>query len=171
MLVHAAAALRRERLGRRVTFVWFDLEESGLIGSTKYLEAHAGDRIEAMLNYDINGYGDTVLFGPPRAAPTRGCCVPCSRPARPKRIDCLRFDGMPPSDDRPFGARKIPTLSMAILPAAEAHQIWLVLHAKGARPRAGIHPAHLHDDSHAERRPGQARRERHRASRAAWRSP
>ncbi len=55
-------------------------------------------------------------------------------------IDCLRFDAMPPSDDRPFGARKIPTLSMAILPAAEAHQVWLLLHAKGAGFAPGFAP-------------------------------
>ena len=140
MLVHAAAALRRERLGRRVTFVWFDLEESGLIGSTKYLEAHAGDRIAAMLNYDINGYGNTVLFGPPAGGADPRLLRTMLETCAAETIDCLRFDGMPPSDDRPFGARKIPTLSMAILPAAEAHQIWLVLHAKGAGLAPGFIP-------------------------------
>jgi len=141
MLVHTAAALRRERLGRRVTFVWFDMEESGLIGSTKYLEAHPTDRIAAMLNYDINGYGNTVLFGPPAGGAdprlTRIMLETCAA----ESIDCLRFDGMPPGDDRPFGARKIPTLSMAILPAAEAHQLWLLLHAKGAGFAPGFAPA------------------------------
>ena len=55
-------------------------------------------------------------------------------------MDCLRFDAMPPGDDRPFGARKIPTLSMAILPATEAHQLWLLLHAKGAGLAQGFAP-------------------------------
>jgi Iap family predicted aminopeptidase len=132
ILVDAAAALKRQRLKSKVVFVWFDFEESGLLGSAKYIEAHATDRIKAMLNYDVNGYGDTVLFGPPqggadprlRRAMLETCAV--------EQIDCVRFDGMPPGDDRSFGARKIPTLSIAILPAAEVHQAWLVLHAKGA---------------------------------------
>ena len=140
MLVEVAAALRREQLGRRVTFVWFDLEESGLIGSTKYLEAHPGDRVAAMLNYDINGYGNTVLFGPPAGGAdprlVRAMLETCAAEA----IDCLRFDAMPPSDDRPFGARTIPTLSIAILPATEAHQLWLLLHAKGAGLAQGLVP-------------------------------
>ena len=143
MLVHAAAALKGERLGSKVTFVWFDFEESGLIGSAKYAEAHAGDRIKAMLNYDINGYGDTVVFGPPQggADPRLGramleACASAS-------TDCLRFGGMPPGDDRSFGARKIPTLSIAILSATEAHQLWLLLHAKGAGLTQGFTPAIL----------------------------
>ena len=140
MLVHAAAALKGERLGSKVTFVWFDFEESGLIGSAKYAEAHAGDRIKAMLNYDINGYGDTVVFGPPQggADPRLGramfeACASVS-------TDCLRFGGMPPGDDRSFGARKIPTLSIAILSATEAHQLWLMLHAKSAGLVPGFAP-------------------------------
>ena len=140
MLVRTAAALKAERLASRVTFVWFDMEESGLIGSAKYVEAHAGDRITAMLNYDINGYGDTVLFGPPQggADPRLGRTMldTCAS----EGVDCLRFAAMPPGDDRSFGARKIPTLSIAILPATEAHQLWLMLHAKGAGLEKGFAP-------------------------------
>jgi len=140
MLVHAAAALKHQRLESKVTFVWFDFEESGLLGSAKYAEAHASDRITAMLNYDINGYGNTVIFGPPpgpldprlRRAMLDSCAA--------ESVDCLRFDGMPPGDDRSFGPRKIPTLSIAILPATEAHQLWLMLHAKSAGLAPGFAP-------------------------------
>jgi hypothetical protein len=140
MLVRTAAALKSARLGSRVTFVWFDMEESGLIGSAKYLEAHAGDRIKAMLNYDINGYGDTVLFGSPQggADPRLGRAM--LEACAGESVDCLRFNAMPPGDDRSFGARKIPTLSIAILPATEAHQLWLLLHAKGAGLEKGFAP-------------------------------
>jgi len=55
-------------------------------------------------------------------------------------VDCLRFDGMPPGDDRSFGPRKIPALSIAILPATEAHQLWLMLHAKSAGLAPGFAP-------------------------------
>ena len=140
LLVHAAAALQRERLGRRVTFVWFDLEESGLIGSTRYLEAHASDRIAAMLNYDITGYGNRVLFGPPAGGADPRLARLMLETCAAESIDCLRFDAMPPSDDRPFGARRIPTLSIALLPATEAHQLWLMLHAKNAGLAQGFAP-------------------------------
>jgi Iap family predicted aminopeptidase len=140
MLVHAAAALKGERLASRITFVWFDMEESGLIGSSKYVEAHAGDRIKAMLNYDINGYGDTVLFGAPQGGADPRLARTMLETCAVEIVDCLRFDGMPPGDDRSFGARKIPTLSIAILPATEAHQLWLMLHAKSAGLTQGFAP-------------------------------
>jgi len=143
MLVHAAAALKSQRLKQKVTFVWFDFEESGLLGSAKYVEAHASDRIKAMLNYDINGYGDTVLFGPPPGPLDPQLARTMFETCAAERVDCLHFDGMPPGDDRSFGARKIPALSIAILPAAEAHQLWLMLHAKSAGLAQGFAPSIL----------------------------
>jgi len=140
MLVHAAAALKGQRLGSKVTFVWFDFEESGLIGSAKYVEAHAGDRIRAMLNYDINGYGDTVLFGPPMGGDDPRLGRIMLEACAAEGVNCLRFGGMPPGDDRSFGARKIPSISIAILPATEAHQLWLMLHAKSAGLAQGFAP-------------------------------
>jgi hypothetical protein len=140
MLVHAAAALKGQRLGSKVTFVWFDFEESGLIGSAKYAEAHAGDRIKAMLNYDINGYGDTVLFGPPIGGDDPRLGRIMLETCASEGVNCLRFAGMPPGDDRSFGTRKIPSISIAILPATEAHQLWLMLHAKSAGLAQGFAP-------------------------------
>ena len=140
MLVHAAAALKNLRLKSRVTFVWFDFEESGLIGSAKYAGAHASDRIKAMLNYDINGYGNTVIFGPPPGTIDPRLRRTMLDTCAAESVDCLRFDGMPPGDDRSFGPRKIPTLSIAILPATEAHQLWLMLHAKSAGLAQGFAP-------------------------------
>jgi hypothetical protein len=40
---------------------------------------------------------------------------------------CLRFPAFPASDDRSFQAAGIPAISMAVLPALEAHQVWLLL--------------------------------------------
>jgi hypothetical protein len=140
ILVRVAEALQAKRLRTRVTFVWFDFEENGLLGSAKYLERHAGDRIKAMINYDINAYGDTVLFGPPigGADPRLGPLF--LEACAAEKVDCLRFDGMPPGDDRTFGAKKIPSLSVAILPATEAHQLWLMLQAKSAGLAPGFQP-------------------------------
>jgi hypothetical protein len=132
MLVHLAQAVQAQRLPLRVTFVWFDMEEGGLLGSAKYLEAHAAlsttARPRAMLNFDINGYGDTVLFAAPAGGADAGLRQAMLQACATEAIDCVRFDQMPPSDDRSFGRVKIPTLSIAQIPAAEVHQLWLMLH-------------------------------------------
>jgi Zn-dependent M28 family amino/carboxypeptidase len=173
MLVRLAQAVQARRLPLRVTFVWFDMEEGGLLGSAKYLEAHAAlstaARPRAMLNFDVNGYGDTVLFGAPagggdpalRQAMLQTCVRGGGDPALRQAmlqtcvreaIDCIRFDQMPPSDDRSFGRAKIPTLSIAQLPAAEVHQLWLMLHGGRASGLAQdfeppvFHTIHTADD-------------------------
>jgi Iap family predicted aminopeptidase len=128
LLVRLADALRRERPPVPVRLVWFDMEEGGLIGSQHYAAAHPAERPVAMLNFDINGYGDTVIFGQPQgsAAPAieRAMGMACAAEA----IDCLR-SRMPPGDDRTFGKTGIPTLSIGVLPALEAHQAWLTFNA------------------------------------------
>src|SRR5687768_4977220 len=129
MLVHLAAALQARQLPLRVTFVWFDMEEGGLLGSANYLEAHTGNRPRAMLNFDINGYGDTVLFAAPAGGGDSALRLAMLQACAIEALDCIRFDQMPPSDDRSFGRANIPTLSIAQIPAAEVHQLWLMLHA------------------------------------------
>lgn len=144
MLVHLAAALRTERLAARVRLVWFDMEESGLIGSRRYVEAHKGDRIQAMLNYDINAYGDTVMFSEAPGGEDARLRQAMLEACAAERIDCVRFPQMPNSDDRSFGRAKIPTLSVAILPGIEVHQMWLLLNAgKESGLAAGFTPATL----------------------------
>ena len=127
MLVYLAEALRRERLRQRVWIVWFDMEELGLIGSGRFLEAHRGTKIAAMINFDINAYGDTVLFGMPPGGENDALRRTVMRTCADERTDCIRFAALPPSDDRPFGKAGIPTVSLARLPAIEAHQLWLLL--------------------------------------------
>jgi Zn-dependent M28 family amino/carboxypeptidase len=130
VLVRLAAALRRDAPPIAVRLVWFDMEEGGLIGSQQYAAAHAADRPLAMLNFDINGYGETVMFGQPQGskAPAldRAMALACAAEA----LDCLRFPAMPPGDDRTFGKAGIPALSIAVLPAIEAHQAWLTFNAR-----------------------------------------
>jgi Zn-dependent M28 family amino/carboxypeptidase len=132
MLVHLAQAVQTQRLPLRVTFIWFDMEEGGLLGSAKYLEAHAAlstARPRAMVNFDINGYGDTVLFAAPAGGGDPALRQAMLQTCASEALDCIRFEQMPPSDDRSFGRAKIPTLSIAQIPAAEVHQLWLMLHA------------------------------------------
>lgn len=129
MLVRLAEALRGERLARRVRIVWFDMEELGLLGSAHHVKAHGAGRLVAMLNFDINGYGDTVLYGPPAGGDDERLRRTLAETCAGEGIDCVRFASMPPGDDRSFGKAAVPTLSIATLPAAEVHQLWLLLHA------------------------------------------
>ena len=144
MLMRVAEAFSSGRLPYRVRFVWFDMEELGLIGSERYVAAHASDHITAMLNFDINAYGDTVMFGPPAGGDTprlrRAMRQACLR----EDLDCVRFASMPPGDDRSFGKAGVPTLSIAMLPGTEVHQLWLMLLAGASSGLAqGTTPAIL----------------------------
>jgi hypothetical protein len=129
VLVRLAEALRADKLPVPVRIVWFDMEELGLVGSAQYVKAHSFDRITAMLNFDINAYGTTIVFGPSgrkdnatlRRALGQTCAV--------EDIDCIGFTQMPPGDDRSFVRAGIPAISIAILPAIEAHQLWLMMNA------------------------------------------
>ena len=131
MLVHLAESLRSAALPVRVRVVWFDGEELGLLGSAHYVATHGADAIRAMVNFDINAYGETVLYsapdggGPPwRRAVLETCAA--------EAVDCVRLTRLPASDDRPFAAAGIPALSLARLTALEAHQIWLMLEGGAA---------------------------------------
>jgi hypothetical protein len=129
MLIRLAESLRAETLPVRVKVVWFDMEELGLIGSAHYIKQHSSDRIGAMLNFDINAYGNTIVFGPSElkenAALRRKFVEICAA----EDIACVGFAQMPPGDDRSFVNAGIPTISVGIIPAVEVHQLWLMMHA------------------------------------------
>jgi Zn-dependent M28 family amino/carboxypeptidase len=152
MLVRLAAALRAEKLPVRVRVVWFDMEELGLVGSARHIAQHSSDRLAAMLNFDINAFGDTIVFGPSEtkenAALRRTFVETCAA----ADVACLGFAQMPPGDDRPFVKAGVPTISIGILPAIEAHQLWLLMNAKASGLAPGFAPAimktlHTADDT------------------------
>lgn len=127
LLVRLAETLRRNPLSVPIRLVWFDMEELGLMGSAEYVQAHAADRIRAMLNLDINAYGDTVLFGPSTHPANVGFKRVLVETCAAQDLPCVPFPQMPPGDDRSFVKAGVPTVSLAILPAVEAHQVWLLI--------------------------------------------
>ncbi len=135
MLVRLAETLRGEKFPLRLRIVWFDMEELGLVGSARYVQQHASDRIVAMLNFDINANGNTVVFGPSErpdnAALRRAVVQTCAA----EDVACAGFPQMPPGDDRSFVKAGIPTISLGVVPAIEAHQLWLMMNAG---PNAGL---------------------------------
>ena len=129
LLVRLAEALRADKLPVPVRIVWFDMEELGLIGSARYAKAHSSDRITAMLNFDINAYGNTIVFGPSGRKDNAALRRTLGQTCAVEDIDCIGFAQMPPGDDRSFVQAGIPAISIAILPAIEAHQLWLMMNA------------------------------------------
>ena len=140
-LVQAADKLRRQRLRHRVRIIFFDQEEMGLIGSRKYLETRRPGEIAAAVNFDINGYGDTVMYGLPHrqdTVPTLALRRICAARA----LECLAFPSYPPSDDLSFLAAGVPVVSIAHQPGKDAHQMWLLLNAgEDAGLQKGVLPS------------------------------
>ena len=129
MLVRLAEVLAVEKLPVRIRLVWFDMEELGLIGSQQYVQNHTSDSISAMLNFDINAYGNTILFGPSDRQDNVELRRTLLQTCALEDAACVSFPQMPPGDDRTFVKAGIQTLSLGVLPAVEVHQVWLMMNA------------------------------------------
>ena len=136
ILVKIADSLTAQPPAGRVVLVWFDMEELGLIGSQKYVEAHAGDGISTMVNLDVNGYGDTLFFGSSRGTANAGPRKAVLETCAALDASCVGVVQMPPGDDRSFVKAGVPTVSLAMLPALEVHQLSLLL----SGPDGGLAP-------------------------------
>jgi Zn-dependent M28 family amino/carboxypeptidase len=140
VLVRLAGTLAANRLRNRVRIVFFDMEELGLLGSARYIQDHPERKALAMVNLDVNAFGDTLIFGP-RAGSNdaaframRQVCIEVSRA-------CVELPRMPPSDDISFQKAGIPAVSIATVPELEAHQILLLVNAgKESGLQAGFAP-------------------------------
>jgi Zn-dependent M28 family amino/carboxypeptidase len=122
-LARVAVMLGSDRAARRIRIVWFDMEEVGQRGSKQFLHSHGTDRIRAMLNFDVTGYGDTILFRlveKPADPWLHGAFV---KTCASESMGSVRCDDLPPSDERSFDEAGIPTLSIASLPREEADQL------------------------------------------------
>jgi Zn-dependent M28 family amino/carboxypeptidase len=55
-VLELARVLSRYRFDRTIRFVGFDLEELGMVGSNRYVDASAGERVVSSLIFDCIGY-------------------------------------------------------------------------------------------------------------------
>jgi hypothetical protein len=127
VVTRVAEALRAHRLRHRIQIALFDMEESGLLGSAFLAKSLDRTKVNAMVNVDIAGYGDTIMSGPTTAAGSARLHQALARVCAARDYTCLRLANFPTSDDRSFQTAGIPAISMAVLPALEAHQVWLLL--------------------------------------------
>ena len=144
VLTRVAEALRARRLRHRIQFVFFDMEESGLLGSAFFAKSLDRTTVAAMVNVDIAGYGDTIMSGPTTGAGTAPMHQALARVCAARNYNCIRLPAFPASDDRSFQAAGIPAISLATLPSVEAHQVWLLLNGgKESGLAGGFAPAIL----------------------------
>ena len=127
VLLRVAETLRDAALRGTVHIVFFDMEELGLLGSRAYVDTLDPAAGAVMVNVDIVGYGDTLLYGPGDLSAEHPLTGHVHRVCGRHAVACVGTPRMPPSDDRSFQRAGIPAVSLAMLPAEEAHRIWLVL--------------------------------------------
>ena len=124
-LIEAAKILRGKALNHRIRIILFDQEELGLIGARKWIEAHGLANVAAVVNSDVAGYGDTMMYGqnngPQSAFVTRAVQELCAERA----MQCVGFPVYPPSDYRAFSAAGAPVVSLGFQDEIGAHQMWL----------------------------------------------
>lgn len=141
-VIEAAKILRGRALTHRVRIILFDQEELGLIGARKWIEAHGLTNVAAVVNSDVAGYGDTMMYGQNNGAQsafvTRAVQAVCSERA----LQCVGYPEYPPSDDRAFSAAGAPVVSLGFQDQVGAHQMWLAFNggptnglAEGFTPR------------------------------------
>ena len=102
------------------------MEELGLLGSAQFVQAHRERPMRAMVNLDVNAFGDTLIFGSRADAndnafrALRAACIAVA-------ANCVELPRMPPSDDVSFQKGGIPAVSIATVPEVQAHQLWLLM--------------------------------------------
>ena len=125
---------------RQVRIVFFDMEELGLLGSERYTQNHADRKTLAMVNLDVNAFGDTLIFGP-RAGSNNAMFQAMRRTCTEVVRACVEFPRMPPSDDLSFQKAGVATVSIAMVPELQAHQLWLLINGgKESGLQAGFAP-------------------------------
>ena len=127
VLLRVAETLREVALAGTVHVVFFDMEELGLLGSRAYVQSLDPAPGAVMVNVDIVAYGDTLLYGPGNLSPEHPLAGHVHSVCARHAVACVGTPRMPPSDDRSFRQAGIPAVSLALLPAEEAHRTWLFL--------------------------------------------
>ena len=126
ILVGIAEALKGRALRHRVRIVFFDMEETGLLGSQAYVAAHKSD-IDTAIILDIAGFGDSVGYGFGKAKGTTRIRKALLMACAEQVLACLDSPNYPASDDRSFQKENIPVISVGSYPRVAGIQMWLLL--------------------------------------------
>jgi Zn-dependent M28 family amino/carboxypeptidase len=100
-----------------------DQEELGLVGAYDWIKTHGVDNLAAVINADVNGDGDTLMYGLNNGAQSAFMVKAVQDLCAARAMACLDFPEYPPSDDRAFSAAGAPTISLGHQPKAEAEKL------------------------------------------------
>lgn len=149
-MIEAAKILKTKALTHRVRLILLDQEELGLIGARKWIEAHGLANVAAVVNSDVAGYGDTMMYGQNNGDQSAGITRAVREICAERAMNCVGYPVYPPSDDRAFSAAGAPVVSLGFQDHIGAHQMWLAFNggqtnglAEGFVPRvfSTIHTA------------------------------
>lgn len=124
-VIEAAKILRGKALNHRIRIILFDQEELGLIGARKWIEAHGLTNVAAVVNSDVAGYGDTLMYGQNNGAQSAFVTRAVQELCAERAMQCVGYPVYPPSDDRAFSAAGAPVVSLGFQDEIGAHQMWL----------------------------------------------
>jgi Zn-dependent M28 family amino/carboxypeptidase len=124
-----------------VTLFLTDQEELGLLGARAFIAKHGVSDLAAVINADVNGNGDTLMYGLNNGAQSAFLVDAVRKLCAERAMSCLDFPQYPPSDDRAFSAAGAPTISLGHQPKAEAEKMRAFLQIPpGAAPTPGSVP-------------------------------
>ena len=128
-LLELAKRFKNEPLNHHgLEIVFFDLEESGLLGSKAYVKSLGkSEEIVGFLNLDIFGYGDAFWMMSQQSDSTFASSFveACRDTDFPIEVSDLKH--YPPSDHIPFAKAGIPTLALALIDRPEIDDVKAIL--------------------------------------------
>ena len=124
-LIQAAKVLRDRDLNHRVQILFFDQEELGLIGASRWIEANGTDHVAAVVNSDVAAFGDALMYGENNGERSAFVLTALREECADRALTCVGFPVYPPSDDRAFIAAEVPVVSIGFQNRVGAHQMWL----------------------------------------------
>jgi Zn-dependent M28 family amino/carboxypeptidase len=139
-LIETARRLKADKLRHRIRILFTDQEELGLVGAGKWIEAHGLSRVAAVINADVGGYGDTMMYGENNGPQSAGLLRAVREVCAARALACVGYPQYPPSDDRAFVAAGAATLSLGFQDAVGAHQMWLALNGGMSALARGFAP-------------------------------
>jgi len=119
----------------RLEFLFTDFEEQKMFGAKHYIANIDKDSIHAVINLDMCGDGDTIIFDH-KDDPENELSDLFSRICTEQEIPFVSLQRIPPGDDVQFELAGIPSLSLAIIPSDDVDYIMRL--AKIIHPRWSI---------------------------------
>jgi Zn-dependent M28 family amino/carboxypeptidase len=124
VLLELMESLKSKPLASSVTFVFFDLEELGLLGSRSYFQTHSGSALPAQaMNFDIFGYGDTLFVTPSKADSPLLAFLQQAASELGFPVRSLPMTQYPSSDHRSMALAGVPTLGVTLIDGSEIDSV------------------------------------------------